>query len=124
MIDRCTNQNSADFANYQGRGITVCEHWLTFENFFADMGLRPSKKHSIDRIDNDKGYSPENCRWALPVAQCRNTRKTIYLTKDGVTKPLAEWAEILGINYFTLHWRYKQGWSGAKLFQMFAPKTL
>lgn len=74
MIQRCENPNSDGFAGYGARGISVCERWKTFENFAADMGERPSPSHSIDRLDNDKGYSPDNCRWATKQEQVLNTR--------------------------------------------------
>lgn len=75
IINRCTNPANGNFADYGGRGITVCDRWRQdFANFYADMGSRPSRKHSVDRIDNDKGYSPDNCRWATPVEQARNKR--------------------------------------------------
>jgi hypothetical protein len=71
---RCFNPNSSGWHKYGSRGITVCQDWLKFENFYKDMGDKPSKKHSIERINNDKGYSKENCKWALPVEQARNKR--------------------------------------------------
>lgn len=74
MKNRCLNPRAHNFAYYGGRGVTVCERWLKFENFFSDMGPRPSRRHSIDRIDNSRGYEPGNCRWATMKEQCANRR--------------------------------------------------
>lgn len=98
MRKRCNNPNALGYERYGGRGIRVCERWESdFANFLADMGPRPSLGHSIDRIDNDGPYSPENCRWASRTEQNRNTRSNRPLTIDGVTKTLSEWAEMSGI---------------------------
>ena len=87
MLHRCTNPASKSWPYYGGRGITVCSEWMEFKNFIQSMGFAPSPRHSIDRINNDLGYSPENCRWALPDAQALNKRqrqgKGYYMTSSG-----------------------------------------
>lgn len=75
MLQRSTNPNNHRYSDYGGRGITVCESWLSFENFLSDMGPRPSRKHSIDRKNNELGYCKANCRWATLTQQAHNTRK-------------------------------------------------
>lgn len=93
MKQRCCNPSAADYENYGARGISVCVRWRdSFEDFIADMGRRPSPKHSIERLKNDGGYSPENCCWALAARQHRNTRRTRLLTWNGETKCLRDWA--------------------------------
>lgn len=109
MVQRCHNANSKDYDRYGGRGIFVCDEWQTFSNFLADMGERPEGK-SLDRIDNDKGYSPQNCRWADAKSQQRNKRNSRLITHDGKTMTLVEWAEYTGINQRTLSGRLKNGW--------------
>jgi len=109
---RCTSPNSVNWANYGGRGITVCERWKKFENFFEDMGECPSKAHSIDRIDNDGPYSPENCRWSTRKEQSRNTRSNFNVTFQGKTQTLMAWVEELGLTYATISGRIHQlGWT-------------
>lgn len=103
MRQRCLNKNFRDYHRYGGRGITMCERWLEYENFLADMGS-PPKGHSLDRIDNNAGYSPDNCRWATKLVQQRNRRNTRFLTLNGETKTLAEWCEIHRKNYV---WAYQ-----------------
>lgn len=98
MNRRCTNPNTMLFSQWGGRGITVCDRWKTsFEHFVLDLGPRPSPSHSIDRIDNDKGYFPGNCRWATKTEQARNTKRNRLIEYNGETKCLAEWADIFGI---------------------------
>lgn len=78
MLSRCTNPNTPNFNDYGGRGISVCQRWFHFKNFVEDMGAKPSRNHSIDRIDNDLGYSPANCKWATRKEQ--NLNKRVYRT--------------------------------------------
>lgn len=105
MRTRCENPNSAAFKDYGSRGIAVCERWLDFVNFYADMGPRPSERHSIDRLDNNKGYEPGNCRWATSKEQQRNRRDNLVVRFDGYEAPLAEHCELLGLKYKTVHRR-------------------
>lgn len=110
MVDRCTNKNNKRYSSYGGRGITVCDKWLTFYGFYRDMGDKPSGK-SLDRIDNNKGYSRENCRWATPTEQNNNKRNSHYLTFNGKTQTITQWARELNINKGTLQTRIvKQKW--------------
>jgi hypothetical protein len=106
MVNRCQNPKTDCFENYGGRGITVCDRWATsFENFRADMGPRPSLAHTLDRIDNEKGYSPDNCRWATRRVQLCNRRNARLVSIGGETKTITEWAESLGISRNTLTYR-------------------
>ncbi len=111
MLQRCTNPLSPRYADYGGRGITVCERWTSFENFFEDMGRRPSATHSIDRKDNDGPYSPENCQWADDVQQGKNRRSNVRLTAHGETMTIAEWARRTGLARQTIEKRIARGWS-------------
>lgn len=96
---RCYDPKCNYYHNYGGRGIRVCERWLDgFENFFADMGPKPSPKHSIDRIDNNGNYEPDNCRWALKQEQDNNRRTNRFITHNGVTLTLTQWARRLGVS--------------------------
>ncbi len=111
MRGRCNNVKDKAYKIYGGRGIKVCERWRIFQNFVNDMGGCPSDEHSIDRIDNDGDYTPENCRWATQQEQMRNTRRTINLTYDGRTQCLQAWADERGLSKQTLSLRLKKGWS-------------
>ena len=97
MMTRCTNPSHRAFARYGGRGIRVCPAWTRFDAFYADMGPRPLGA-SLDRIDNDKGYEPGNCRWATRTEQQRNKRNSRFLTCGGRRLTISEWSELLGIS--------------------------
>lgn len=101
MKKRCTDSKSKSWKNYGGRGITICEKWKTFEGFFDDMGERPDGL-SIDRIDNNKGYYKENCRWTNLLTQANNRRSNHPLTYLGKTQSLHQWAKEFNLSYSTL----------------------
>lgn len=109
MIQRCENKNHKAYASYGGRGISVCDSWHSFEVFFQDMG-NPPDGLSLDRIDNDKGYSPENCRWSDKLVQARNRRTTIFVDFKGDRKPLVEVCAELGVSYSTAKTRLLKGY--------------
>lgn len=109
MRDRCNNPNNPRYSRYGGRGIKVCKRWDVFENFLADMVEVPSHRHSIDRIDNDGDYSPENCRWATDHQQSRNHSRNRFFTHDGKTMCLKDWAMHVGVNVNTLRQRLERG---------------
>jgi len=111
MRERCEKDYNASYGNYGGRGISICERWQTFENFFADMGDPPSRAHSIDRFpDNDGNYEPGNCRWATVKEQSRNRRTNHLLTLGSETMTLVEWAEKYGANPKVVNGRIRIGW--------------
>jgi hypothetical protein len=108
MKRRCSDIHGRDYANYGGRGITVCERWQTFENFLTDMG-EPSAGETLDRIDNSLGYSKDNCRWVSRAVQNLNKRSCVRYELNGKNQTLAEWARETGINRTTLWLRIKNG---------------
>jgi hypothetical protein len=114
MLDRCRLPAHQAYKNYGGRGITVCKRWATFENFFMDMGKQPFKGASIDRIDNNKGYSPANCRWANATQQHNNRRSNKFLVIDGVRQTIAQWSNKSGVCHNTISYRLANGWPPKK----------
>lgn len=111
MKYRCENPNSSAFADYGGRGITVCEQWSeSFEAFLDDMGM-PSHGMTIDRIDNESGYRPDNCRWATRKQQAANSRRTRWVTVNGKKVHAPDAAVMGGVRYKTLMARLYSGWS-------------
>jgi hypothetical protein len=110
MISRCTNVNSHAFSRYGGRGITVDARWMLFNNFLSDMGERPHGT-SLDRIDNNAGYSKSNCRWADKKTQARNRETNRMVSYAGVKRPTIEWSEMLGWPHHVISSRLREGWS-------------
>ncbi len=110
MLARCRTTTHAAYSDYGGRGINVCDEWMEYSRFLSDMGERPHGK-SLDRIDNDLGYSAENCRWSTRKEQNNNRRNNVRLTLDGVEKTLAEWSSQMGIRRETVSKRLLRGWS-------------
>lgn len=110
MKARCNTKKGIPFKNYGKRGIKVCSKWKnSFEHFYKDMGPRPSKLYSLDRIDNNKGYFKENCRWATRKEQNNNTRSNIIITYKGISKSISNWAHYLGVNRETIASRIRYG---------------
>ena len=112
MKGRCLNPNDQNFHHYGGRGITVCDRWMKYESFIADMGNRPSPKHQLERLNNDHGYSPLNCKWATIEEQHRNQRSNVNITVNGETKVAADWASEIGVSQSVIHNRMASGMSG------------
>lgn len=110
MIERCSNPHHESFARYGGRGIKVCERWASFEAFLNDMGRRP-RGQTLDRINPEGNYEPNNCRWATTRVQGQNTSKQRHITAGGETLRLYEWAERLGIATPVILGRLARGWS-------------
>lgn len=108
---RCFNPKFKKWANYGGRGITVCERWRTFENFLADMGERPFPKAEIDRIDSNGHYEPGNCRWTDRATQMRNVSTNRYVTANGRTMILSDWSRETGLDTSIICTRIKNGWT-------------
>jgi hypothetical protein len=116
MKARCNNPRSSDYKNYGARGIAVCSRWeKSFSSFLRDMGTRPSSSHSIDRIDNNCGYEPGNCRWATSKEQSRNQRSNTLITINGETKILSDWAISSGLTVSGFLRRMERGLTGESL---------
>lgn len=114
MVQRCTNPNNKNWKEYGGRGITVVPRWLKFADFFEDMGPKPTPKHTLERCDNSSGYCKDNCRWATRSEQAKNRRTTHFVTFQGKTKCVWDWADELGINRKALRARFGYGWSAER----------
>lgn len=111
MRQRCENPKVPSYADYGARGISVCPEWGDFQTFLSDMGERPSKSHSLDRIDNSRGYSKENCRWATRKEQTRNKRNNVLITFNGETRVMTDWDAHMGWKPWTVGNRLSKGWT-------------
>lgn len=117
MIQRCHNPKNKDYKNYGGRGIEVCEMWReSFEAFLLMVGKRPTLKHTIERIDTNRGYEPGNVRWATRHEQNQNMRSNVKLTIEGETKTVSEWSRDprCTVSMFTVYKRLDRGWDARR----------
>lgn len=109
---RCYDRKTPSFKDYGGRGIVVCERWRTsYDAFLADMGRKPSPSHTLDRIDNNGPYSPENCRWTTRVIQANNTRRNRLLAHNGQVHSVKDWSQLTGLSLSCIWTRLANGWS-------------
>jgi len=114
MLERCEKPSAKGYSRYGARGIRVCDRWHDFSAFYADMG-DPPPNMTLDRVDNERGYFPENCKWSSHYEQARNKRSTVLLTFNNETMCVKDWARKLGFNQSTLSQRYRKGWSAEKI---------
>lgn len=122
MLNRCRNANAKDFPNYGGRGIAVCERWLVFQNFLEDMGVAPHRL-TIERKDNNLGYSHRNCVWASPVEQANNRRSSVKVEFLGQSLTAAQWEGRLGLRPGVVSRRHKKGWTAHECLCGRSPQT-
>ena len=126
MVDRCYNTKCHAYKDYGGRGITVCDRWRgrgSLQRFEQDMNPRPSPRHTLERVDNNKGYSPGNCTWATRDRQASNRRGIKLVTINGRTQHKAAWAREIGISQTAFNTRISKGWTGEKLLQAASPNA-
>ena len=115
MIQRCTNPKDAAYKNYGAKGVSVCDRWRqSFQAFYADMGARPTPRHTVDRIESTGNYEPSNCRWATRTEQNRNRSSCRPLTIEGRTLLMTDWAKERGISVATISKRLRRGWSDSR----------
>lgn len=108
---RCNNPNNYSAKDYGLRGIELCDKWNDFTNFYQDMGKRPSKSHTIERVDNDGNYELSNCVWATRLEQANNRRNNVFLTHNNKKQTISQWGRELGLPRQTISYRLKRGWS-------------
>lgn len=110
MKRRCNDKKYVQFKDYGGRGISVCERWLSFSNFIKDVGQPPGKEFTLDRIDNNKGYEPGNVKWSTKIEQASNTRRNVYIFFEGEKLTASQCARKFNIPVHRILWRKKNGW--------------
>lgn len=110
MIQRCTNPHNKAYHDYGDRNITVCNRWKQFENFISDVGPRP-RGFTLERVNNDLGYSKENCKWVPRVVNNNNKRNNILITHNEITQTAAQWSRKSAVTYRTFMKRLERGWS-------------
>lgn len=118
MMSRCYRTKDVSYRFYGGRGIKVCEEWHDISKFEEWVNKHPFfDGATIDRVDTNGDYEPENCRWSTMFEQCKNRRNSIIIERNGERHNITEWAEIIGINRSTLNNRYARGDRGERLFE-------
>lgn len=119
MKERCYNPDAPKYSRYGGRGINICEEWINSFDAFYDWAMANgySDNLTIDRIDNDGNYCPENCRWSTNEDQCNNRKHHILLEINGETKTVAQWAKESGVKYSTIYARHIRGLTGESLIR-------
>lgn len=110
MQSRCDHPDDPKYTRYGARGIKVCDRWRTFENFYADMGDRPSSRHTLERKNNDGDYAPDNVVWALPVQQSNNRSTSLCIEINGRTQTLAQWCREYETSVGRVWARMERGW--------------
>jgi len=119
MKERCLNSNNPNYKRYGGRGITVCEKWLNFEGFFEDMGVKPTPKHTIDRINNDGNYEQSNCKWATRKEQANNRSSNRIISLNGYNKTVSQLCDALNLKRTNVSYRINKGnWSNKDAFEI------
>ena len=122
--ERCYNNKSKSYKDYGGRGIGMFDEWVNdFDSFLSYIGMRPSKNHSVDRFPNNNGhYEPGNVRWATPKEQAGNTRKSVILTHNGVSKNLSDWAKYFNVKHEAIRYHLKNGRTITQIFNYYSLK--
>lgn len=123
MLERCYSHNDINYKNYGGRGIVVCNRWReSFENFFEDMGMKPTIKHSIEREDTDGNYEPSNCKWATKLEQNRNRRRHAWFEYEGVRLIREDWAKVFQVAPSQINLQIKRGKTFKQIFLYYKNK--